>query len=180
MGLILRLSMGMNTAHCQSQVELMLEQNPVQGGVIDPGTGIHQFASNSQVAITAAPKDGYRFAYWLGDVSDPTARTTHVHLNDSKAIVAVFEPLARGGSEDDDRTLFAGGGGSGTGGLMASAPDFFTIGFSAPGGSRAQSPIDIVAVAPVPEPATLILLGLGGFTLSVKKRRKFTVENSIK
>ena len=182
-GFVLRLSMGLNTAHCQPQVELMLEQNPVQGGIINPGTGIHQFASNSQVALTAVPKDGYRFSHWLGDVSDTTSRTTHVLLTDSKAIVAIFEPLTLGGSDDEDRIYFTGGGGgagNGAGGLMSTTSDFFMVGFSAPGGSSPQPLIDTVAVMPVPEPATIILLGLGGLTLSIKKRRKFTAENSIK
>ncbi len=89
-------------AWCLPNVELMLEQSPSDGGRITPGIGVHSFIPNTQIEVTAVPQQGFQFAYWLGDVSDPTACTTSVHLNDSKAIVAVYEPMAPVPGEDED------------------------------------------------------------------------------
>ncbi|MBN2314138.1 MAG: hypothetical protein JXM79_09430, partial [Sedimentisphaerales bacterium] len=72
-------------------VMLLLKQSPVRGGEISPAPGIYHFEPDSRVALTAVPKPGYRFLQWLGDVGDPSATKTVVHLNKPKIIIAVFE-----------------------------------------------------------------------------------------
>ncbi len=59
-------------AYCQGEdIALLLQKAPANGGVVNIGTGVHHFSSNAEVTLTATPKSGYQFAYWLGDVSDP-------------------------------------------------------------------------------------------------------------
>jgi hypothetical protein len=160
-------------AWCAPNVELMLEQSPSNAGRVTPGTGIHRFIPNTRIEITAIPQKGFQFAYWLGDVADPTASTTMVLLNDSKAIIAVYEPMAPIPGDDEKIRRNGGGTGGGGSGLRPSYADFFAMPFSAPGGgvSGGQSvTYQVIASEPVPEPTTICLLGLG--SLAFFKRRK--------
>ena len=97
-------------AWCSPNVELMLEQSPSDAGQITPGVGIHRFIPNTQIEISAIPQKGFQFAYWLGDVSDPTASTTKVSLNDSKAVIAVYEPTSPVPGDDARRGSAPGSG----------------------------------------------------------------------
>lgn len=82
-------------AHCQTAgTALLLQQSPVNGGTITPSVGVHHFDLNTDVTLTAIPKPGYQFVYWLGDVSDPTASRTVAYLDAPKIIIAVFERVA--------------------------------------------------------------------------------------
>jgi hypothetical protein len=154
-------------------VELVLGQSPADGGNVTPDTGVHHFLPDATIAITAIPQEGYRFSHWLGDVTDPKSNTTQIHLNNSKAVMAIYEPVA-GSSED----YTAGGGGMGSGKIIPTRADFFLNGFSAPGGSarpKGTRPVSrqTAVPAPVPEPATFILLGMGSivFARSAKRRK---------
>lgn len=154
------------TVYGQSQVvELVLEQNPPEGGIVNPGSGVHRFAPESEITVTAVPHPGYRFAYWLGDVSDPSASTTQIQLGDSKAVVAVFERVLPDavGEEEPDRERRGSGGGGGTSGLMPTATNFFTTSWSIGGGGyHAPAAVSGPILIQTPEPATLLLFGLGG------------------
>ncbi len=181
-----------STTDCRAAgVALLLQQSPAQGGTITPGEGIHQFEANSEITLTAVPRPGYRFVYWLGDVSDPRAVSTAVNLDGSKVVIAVFEPFEYGLGDEPEYMPAAGGGGGGSsggaggngtggtiigggggsGGLFTSAADyggqvFLGIDIAEPQGPSTPGP---GAITVVPEPVTLLLLGLGG--LIFRRRR---------
>ncbi|MBN1391875.1 MAG: PEP-CTERM sorting domain-containing protein [Sedimentisphaerales bacterium] len=173
---------------------LLLQQTNPDGGMVTPAIGVHYFSMNSEVVVTAVPKSGYRFLYWIGDVSDPTANNTVVYLNTPKIVIAVFE---RSEFEFLEEVLQYTLGGRG--GLRPSAGDYSNQGdvegvikpqewewdwppwnppkppkrpevpddFPIPG---VDEPNDF-PVPEVPEPATVLLLGLGSLFL-VKYRTK--------
>lgn len=152
-------------------VMLLLEQNPVKGGDISPVAGMYHFKPGSRVTLTAIPKPGYRFLHWLGDVSDPSATKTVVHLNKPKIIVAVFEQNDHHVEKPEGLPFGVGGGG---GGPFPTPIDLrWPGGFNAGGGStRLQTQPTAYVIRdsePVPEPATGALLLLGG--LLILRRR---------
>ncbi len=169
-------------AYCQLPgVTLLLQQTPTQGGIITPDTGIYHYAPNSEVALTAIPKPGYRFVYWLGDVSEPTTSYTVVHLDEPKIVVAVFEPINNDTLVASENLPSSGGGGYYTGGgLSPSATDFSRPAATIMGGGagpRLQGPVSLSlqandGMAETPEPATGVLLVLGGMFVFARRRAK--------
>jgi hypothetical protein len=160
-------------------VELVLGQSPADGGTVTPGTGVHRFVPNATIAITAIPQTGYRFSHWLGDVTDPSSSTTQIHLNNSKAVMAIYEPVVGGSQENGYREKghASGGGALGLGNVIPTRADFFMNGFSAPGGSTRPQGIrprskPASVPAPVPEPATFFLLGMGSIAFARSARRR--------
>jgi len=169
-------------AYCQTT--LMVQQSPPDGGTVTPAVGVHNFAPNSEVTLTAVPKPGYQFVYWLGDVSDTTSTRTVTYLNTPKIIIAVFvrseyEFLL---GNDAIRSMPIGG-------LYASARDYSNQGgggeivrrppsFSPPTPPEEKQnvpvpePHNVPVPEPVPEPATGVLLILGGLLTSVIRRKK--------
>lgn len=172
-------------AYCQTQTKdivLLLEQTPVKGGEITPVAGVHYFKPDSEVVLTAVPKTGYKFIHWLGDVSDPTAANTVVYLNEPKVIIAVFEQAEQSISGDGEGLLVGGGGGGG-GGLFPTALDFSRPGgFGGGGGAKPQKPVYYVKgkkpTPEVPEPATGLLLMLGGLLAFKRRSQKRIAGNS--
>jgi hypothetical protein len=154
-------------AYCQSKdIVLLLEQTPVKGGEIKPAAGVHYFKPGTEIMLTAVPKPGYKFTHWLGDVSDAMASSTVVYLNEPKVIIAVFEQAEQGISGDGEDLLLSGGGGGG-GGLFPTALDLSRPGgFNGGGGAKPQKPVYYIKgkkpTPQVPEPATGLLLMLGG------------------
>lgn len=152
------------------EVMLLLKQNPVKGGDISPIPGMYHLEPDSRVKLTAVPKPGYRFLHWLGDVGDPSATKTVVHLNKPKIIIAVFE--------QNDGLCKPGGvpiGGGGGVGLLPTPVDFRKPGgFNAGGGSTRTQPISYVIRnnEPVPEPATGLLILVGGFLILRQRRSR--------
>ena len=156
-------------AYCQSSdISLFVQQTPDKGGATNPISGIYHFTPNSEVTLTATPSPGFKFVYWLGDVSNPEAVSTVVHLDKPKIVIAVFEQ-ANGG--------ISGGGLSGGGGGLT-----YTGGGISAGGSinttSAEVKTQTVAYSPsgdttpeVPEPATGVLLVLGSVFAFAKRRR---------
>jgi len=171
-------------AYCQ--ITLMVQQSPSNGGIVTPAVGVHDFAPNTEVKLTAVPKPGYQFVYWLGDVSDATSTRTVTYLNTPKIIIAVFvrneyEFLL---GSDAIRSMPIGG-------LYASARDYGNQGgggeivrrspsISLPNPPPENNPNvpvpednhDVPVPEPVPEPATGVLLILGGLLTSVIRRKK--------
>jgi hypothetical protein len=178
-------------------VALLLQQTPLDGGIVTPSPGVHFFAPNSEIVLTAIPNPGYKFIYWLGDVGDPTANRTITYLNKPKVIIAIFEPI-------EDSTSFIGRGSVGggrvtSGGLIAAAADYGGWGQTslASSGSRpseSQAPNLYQQVVeplppgppeypiwpepvtpsqpPIPEPATGVLLLLGSLFVIARKRNR--------
>ncbi len=161
-------------AYCQtSDISLFVQQTPDAGGATNPVSGIYHFAQNSEVTLTATASPGFKFVYWLGDVSNPEANNTIVHLDEPKIVIAVFEqadPSFSGGG------MPGGGGGLTTTGGNLSMPG----GLSSTTGAKPQT--RTVAYSPsgnnspeVPEPATGLLLALGSVLFFKNRRRNRTI-----
>lgn len=170
------------TAFCETgQPVLLLQQLPADGGTITPDTGIHHFELNSSVTLTAIPKPGYQFVYWLGDVSDPTLNRTTAYLNAPKIIVAIFERA----EFELEGLLEIGSGIPGRfgGALRTGGGDYSRQGYSGGGSKRPskisrptpkppEPPLPPPEVpVPIPEPATVVLLAVGSY-LALAGRRK--------
>jgi len=164
-------------AYCQiSDVALMLQQTPNKGGAITPDAGVYHFKQNSEVTLTAAPKPGYQFAYWIGDVSDPSAISTIVYLDKPKIIIAVFEQGGYGVPAVEKGISGGGGGGGGGGsGFVSPAMTFGQAG-SISGVAGGVKPKIYQSAYPksevVPEPATCVLLGFGSLFALIRRRNK--------
>lgn len=143
--------------------DLCIEQSPAKAGKVTPGSGTHRFSVNSMVMLSAEPQPGYQFAYWLGDVADPTARQTTVHVNSPKVVVAVFTPA----EEEPFKKKFTGGGGGEA--LFVTAIDLSSPGWSSPSGGKSETKTVIVPIH-TPEPATALLLALGALALRRRNR----------
>ena len=65
------------------------------GNVTDPGEGDFDYSYGTVVSLNATADGGYRFAMWVGDVSeiaDTRSATTTVTVTDDFEIIAVFVP----------------------------------------------------------------------------------------
>ena len=163
---------------------LLLQQAPLNGGTITPGTGVHRLQTDETVVLKAVPNPGYQFVYWLGDVVDATSSKTETSIDSPKIIVAVFERVAfdfRAAAKATHINLgpprmipnfnqAGGGGGGGSGGRPRD-------------GGLEELPLVIEEEAipdendpfpvpdEIPEPATVMFLGLGS-TLLLKNKKK--------
>jgi hypothetical protein len=164
-------------------VSIIIKPIPAKGGTITPSPGIHNFELNTEIALAAAPRPGYRFVCWLGDVSDPEASSTITQVNEPKIIIAFFQSTeyeamlpkmsSPGGGGSGGAQLHAGGGINGIGNntsLMGGGgkvgPKIVSPSPEAPLWDLPLPEIPII-IAPVPdepvvpEPATGTLLLLG-------------------
>jgi len=168
-------------AHCQiSDVALLLQQTPAKGGVMTPIAGVYHFELNSEVTLTAVPKPGYQFVYWLGDVSDPAATNTIVYLDKPKVIIAVFEQSEYGVLAAEEG-MPGGGGGGGGGGLVTTVANYGQTGGMSGGAGgvkpKLRKPVYSKGTEVIPEPATGVLLVLGSlfaFTRRGVKNRLYS------
>lgn len=111
---------------------VLIQQTPAQGGMVAPAIGVHQFELNTDVKLTATPKPGYQFVYWIGDVSDPTTNATTAYLDSPKIIIAVFERAEYDFLAPSETSISRAGGG----GLRASSRDYQRGGISPVAGRR--------------------------------------------
>ena len=163
---------------CQDTVALMIQQTPPQGGSVSPDVGVHDIAKNNVVTLTATPKPGYKFAYWLGDVGDAASATTVMSLASPKMVIAVFER-----SDFGFAFYEAGPTSAPNENLRGSAEDLVAQTDSAVAGKRGhnysysdtpddEEEDDGFPVPEVPEPVTIILLGLGSAFVSTRKIKR--------
>lgn len=176
-----------------AQMALLLQQTPVDGGKVEPGIGVHRLSGNSQITLRAVPQPGYQFVTWLGDVDEPYSPVTEAYMDSPKIVIAVFErteyeaiaaaeivyTLGSGGRRATNHDLSTGTA-SGTGGKRSSAyrrpryneheeeedEDDFPV--------PDEGEIDDFPVpgeGEVPEPATVILLILGGALVRMRGKR---------
>lgn len=150
-----------------AEYDLFMEQSPGQAGDITPNAGTHRFGANCSISLRATPQPGYRFAYWLGDVSDPSAECTTIVLNECKVVVAVYD--ANPEKRVEERLHGGGGGGGGTDGLGPAVNDFGIPSWTPAGGHRAVDTASVVVPVVIPEPATMAMLVAG--LLALRPRR---------
>ena len=170
-------------AYCETgRPVLLIQQIPDNGGTITPDAGVHYLEQNTIVNLTAVPRAGYQFVYWLGDVSDPTLNRTTAYLDAPKIIIAIFERTEFELEDVADTAQSIPGGY--WGGLRRSAADYSRQGYS--GGGRAkpserrapsrppepEPPLPQEIPVPIPEPATVVLLAVGSFLAFAGRRSK--------
>ncbi len=183
--------------YCQDGTALMLEVSPVDGGTLNLEPGVHTYDRDAAVTLTAVPKPGYQFVYWVGNVDDAAASSTMVYLDSPKIVIAVFERTKFDLVEFEE----APQGSIGRGGLISSGGDYGAALEQAGGGKRPSKfhfsqpeppeinddvPVpesgDDLPVpeagddfpVPVPEPATITLLLTG--VLALARHRRGRVE----
>lgn len=180
--------------YCRDGTALMLEVSPVSGGTVNLEPGVHVYDRDSAVTLTAVPKPGYQFVYWIGDVDDAVASNTMVFLDSPKIVIAVFERTKYDLIVLEDNPQ----GSIGRGGLVPKGGDYAASLNQAGGGRRPRfyrprrntnEENDDVPVpeteddlpvpgdsddfpVPVPEPATITLLLTGMLALTGHRKRK--------
>ena len=152
--------------YCQaSEVALLVQCTPSEGGAITPSAGIHYFPLGSEVKLVAVPKSGYHFLYWLGDVGDPQSMKTVAKLEGHKIVIAVFEKIfeeefvGAGGSTVGSPERNMGGGGGVSSGWGPRPPSVQPVPRPRP-----------IPRRPIAEPSTVLLFGLAAVMLRRKKR----------
>jgi hypothetical protein len=166
-------------AFCGRGYVLLIDQSPIEGGIVTPGVGVHNFGIGEKVQLTAVPKPGYQFVRWMGDVSSSDASRTVVTLDAPKMLVAVFEktefalPYAAedlGAAEAQSNNQAPGNYGGGRGGQTAQSQYFGGGGGISPAsGEYSQGDTNYI-VNQVPEPATMALLGIGAVIGLLRRR----------
>lgn len=191
------LTLAVVPAYCGTGYALLLEQTPIEGGVVTPGAGVHNFTPGQTVTVAAAPRPGYQFVRWMGDVSAADAGTTTVTLDSPKVLVAVFERVEYSLPIPAQEPREENGGGGASGGSRDTGSSRMVFqSYTINGGgdvSPATTPlynrpryvnniinnsIDTGKGLPtpdggdnVPEPTTIMILGLGA-VMGLSRRKK--------
>jgi len=167
---------------------LLIQSSPPDAGAVTPGLGVHKTAIGQTVALSAVPKQGYQFLYWLGDVSSTSGPDTTVSIDSPKLVVAVFaredfdEELPGAGIPDGQ---YAPGSGRGFNPIQSPGSVGSGPGASDDSGRRSilgddipvpgEKPDDDIPVPgdnEIPEPATILLLGIGSSILLKRPRKQ--------
>jgi hypothetical protein len=176
-------------AYCeQDGTALMLEITPSQGGYLNIKPGVHTYDRFAEVTLTATPKPGYQFVYWMGNVTDATTGTTTVFLDSPKMVIAVFErskfDLVE--YEEEPQVSTGGGGLVQSGGASDTSLDQAIYRTRQPKFNQPNGDVPVPEdngesdpPVPVPEPATVALFCAGLLMLSNYRRKgKNTTEKT--
>jgi len=149
---------------------LLVQQSPPDAGFVTPGNGVHKKPIGDTVTLSAVPKAGYRFMYWLGDVENSSALDTTISIDSPKMVVAVF---ARENHDD------LPGLGITDGDHYQGENRFYNPVSPAAAVSPASTDYDTPDYPdypdvpdepfPVPEPTTMLLFGLGAM-MTLRRR----------
>jgi hypothetical protein len=183
----------------EDSAALVLDVSPVNGGTVNLSPGVHTYDRDTEVQLIAVPRPGYQFVYWMGDVTNATASNTTVYLDSPKIVIAVFERSKFEIAElevDDEYQVSAGGGG----GLVGSGSDYAAALEQAGGGAKRPSihyrrqpeqpeppeppqppepPTNDNLPIPAPEPATIVFLLTGMFSLAGCRRRRAEIKHQM-
>lgn len=164
-------------AQQDDQFALLMQKSPRYGGIVTPVSGVQMAGPYQLVEISATPRQGFEFLYWLGDVTEPTNSSTTVLLDSPKLVIAIFErselvPLESAG------VAGVSGGGAFSAGNLTPNPVSYPKAFSSasPSSPPSKSPPTTYIFTPdddppaVPEPATIALLAAGSLILLKRKR----------
>ncbi|MGA2915182.1 MAG: PEP-CTERM sorting domain-containing protein [Sedimentisphaerales bacterium] len=163
-------------AFAQSDYAVLVQENPVGAGEIKPGIGVHTFNVNEVVTLTTVARPGWKFVYWLGEVSDPTANRTMLAVDGPKIIIAVFQrdeyelpgddmSIGEGPATLTRRYDSISSGDSGSYTPPSNPPD------NPPYYPPDNPPDNPPPVPGVPEPATVLLLSLGTWLMSINRKK---------
>jgi hypothetical protein len=141
-----------------SNYAVFVQESPAGAGDIKLGIGVHNFGINETVTLTTVANSGWKFVYWLGDVSDPTSNRTMMSVDGPKIIIAVFQRDGYAMPGDNGSAPASRGEQKLTG-----RSDYYDSSLE----EATTSPSDphyyppTTPVEPVPEPQTLVLLITG-------------------
>lgn len=149
---------------------VLMQESPVGAGEIQPGIGIHTFNANETVTLNTVPKKGYKFVYWLGDVSDPSTNRTSLSVDGPKIVIAVF---TRDSYElpSQNPAISQGPGGLYPRSTESTQHSSGEITYD-PEDPYYPPPPPPPPPPPVPEPSTVILLSAGVLALRKKLFKK--------
>ncbi len=149
---------------------MYMQESPPGSGVIMPGVGIHTYQDKENITLTTAPKAGYRFVGWLGDVRDPSANRTSLVVDGPKIIIAVFERDEYAFEEKDPQisvgpeALFPNSVSyTNSNGTWDAPTHYYSHDNDEPDDEPDPVPV------PTPEPTTMVLLGIGAWLVNKRK-----------
>ncbi len=79
-----------NPSTVVTNYDLTMAVDPSGGGTVNPAVGVHTYAEDTVVNISATSTTGWHFDHWTGDVASPSSASTTVTMDENKTVTAVF------------------------------------------------------------------------------------------